>query len=814
MLENINFLSEEKSRWFICISLLYLLIFSAYSNTFFSPPVLDDFHSFIVEPNVYFSSFSLDSLEKIVQTKFGISRFVPMFTFALNHKWGQGSIAVFHITNLVIHFCSVLSILFFLLVIFRFPKINPICNGKKKYSTPLLPFLITGLWALNPVQTNAVTYLVQRMTSLAALFYVLSIAFYLFARLKMVLYGFHYKHLFYYCFSFISAILAFSSKQNSATLPLVIIVAELMFVSSINIKEIFFKKRVLFFLILVAFTSLIVFMKVFPGILQGYDHRHFTLGQRLLTELRVVTSYVFLLLFPLPSFLTLEHDPVLSSTLFSPLTTLLSLLFLLSIVCSGWLVRKKHPLITFGIFWFFINLCIESTFIPLELKFEHRLYLPSVGFYLSLVICGYMLLKKFDSINKIYSQERCALAFVFILFSVFSMLTYSRNMVWQDAVTLYQVCVKKAPMKARNHSNLACAYAGIGEYDKAIDESEKAISLGKKGYEEYWVSASNIISSKANKGDYQKAIERGEKLLQEAPSWAKKNSYWSFLIKMGDIYLHEGKILLAYNRFLQSLSFLSICEDMPYKPLVETKIITCLRKTVEIGGETAKKLNIDVNSPVAIPEKMAGIFFSLNDYGQTLKYCQIVLNEYPDSKKCKMIKQTIENIKLANNKQKDKGTLKSKYVFHAFTSKFNFCMAAAFILEKSDVPANNLIDFLLTKAKESYPDSPDIYILSSWLLYKNCKFDAAIEEIDQAIILDPNFAQPWVNRGLYFLAKGCGEEAVAAFQTALKMYPGYPHKNKLLGMIRAAEKIGSSDSTFSVNQTNRGECREIYKKRS
>jgi len=814
MLEKINFLPGRKSRWFICLALLYVLLFSAYSNTFFSPPVLDDFHTFIIEPNVYFSSFSFDSLGKIVQTKFGISRFVPMFTFALNHKWGQGNIVVFHITNLVIHFCSVLSILFLLLVIFRFPKINPIYNGEKKYPTPLLPFLIAGLWALNPVQTNAVTYLVQRMTSLAALFYVLSIAFYLFARLKQVLYGFHYKYLPYYFFSFVSALFSFFSKQNSATLPLLILVAEFTLVNTIDLKKLFSKKRVLFFSILVGFILSVVFIKVVPGILQGYDHRHFTLSQRLLTELRVVTSYIFLLLFPLPCFMNFEHDVLLSTSLFSPLTTLFSLFFLLFIICLGWIARKKDPLIAFGIFWFFINLLIESTFIPLELMFEHRLYLPSVGFYVSLVLAGYMAVKRIVQINKIYSPDKCALAFAFILFSIFSMLTYSRNMAWQDAVTLYQDCVKKAPMKARNHSNLANAYAGIGEYDKAIRESEKAISLGIKGYEEYWVSAANIISSEANKENYSKAIKEGEKLLKEAPKWAKKNSYWSFLVEMGDIYLHEKKILLVYNKFLQSLSFLAICEDMPYKPLVEAKIIKSLQEAAKIGGKIAEKLNIDSDSPVAIPEKMANIFYSLNDYDQAYKYCQVGLNEYPDSAKCKKIKQEINDFRLANSKQKDKGTLKSKYVFHAFNSRFNFYMAIAYLLEKTYVSADSVVNFALTRARDLFPDSADVYILSSWLLYKNGKFEAAIREIDQAITLDPGFAQLWVNRGLYCMAKGNGKEAVVAFRKVLKMYPGYPHKNKLLGMISVAEKIGGSDSASSISQVNRGGNNEICKKNS
>ena len=87
------------------------------------------------------------------------------------------------------------------------------------------------------------------------------------------------------------------------------------------------------------------------------------------------------------------------------------------------------------------------------------------------------------------------ICFAVIACSCLSLLTYSRNMVWFDTVSLYNDCIYKAPNKARTHSNLATAWIKKGEYNKALLEAEMAIALGVKGYEEYWVAACDIISS-------------------------------------------------------------------------------------------------------------------------------------------------------------------------------------------------------------------------------------------------------------------------------------------------------------------------------
>jgi hypothetical protein len=324
-----------------------------------------------------------------------------MLTFALDFKLGKGSIGTFHLTNLVIHFLVAAALFFFLSTLFDSKELNPYIDGRRRFPSPILPFLITGLWALNPVQTNAVTYLVQRMTSLAALFYLLSLGLYLSARWKHREKGLNCIVAVYYSLFFITFLSALMCKQNTATLPIVILLLETVFINPHFIKRVFKNKRLFAFLCLFALAMVLgVFYNLFPNGI-SYTHRHFTLSQRLLTELRVLVSYIFLLLLPLPRFMNLEHDVTISSSLFSPMTTLWSLLFLVLIVGVGWRIRKKYPLISLGIFWFFLNLLMESTIFPLELKFEHRLYLPSVGFYLTLVVIGFILTKNISTLNKI-----------------------------------------------------------------------------------------------------------------------------------------------------------------------------------------------------------------------------------------------------------------------------------------------------------------------------------------------------------------------------------------------------------------------------
>ena len=785
---------------------LLLLVFSAYSNTFQSPPALDDFHSFVEEPKLQIESFSLIKLKDLTQTEFGYSRLLPMATFAWDFYWGKGHISAFHATNLAIHYACLGAVIFFLLTLFRclrsqFPDEIP-----GRFPVFWLVFFIAGIWALNPVQTNAVTYLVQRMTSLAAMFYLLSFSFYMNARLRQQHKGKRLMVVFLYFLTGITALGAFLSKQNSATLPLLIILAEILFFTPDLIQRLLRRKLLsAFFAILVIIGGVCFFYSLLPSLLSGYDHRNFTLPQRLLTELRIVSSYILLLILPLPQFMNLEHDPTLSMSLFSPPSTFFALIFLSILVLIAWKTRNRQRLVSFGISWFLINLMIESTIIPLELKFEHRLYLPSIGFYLALGTVFIMLLNTLVQIKKVTISATIVVSCGFIILSVFSSMTYIRNNCWVDNVALYSDCVAKAPMKARNHSNLSRAYAGIGDYDRAIVEAEQAITLGKQHHEEYWVSACNIISAYVAKGNIEQAVSEGERLIQDAPSQAKQNAYPLVLHNLGDAYLKSGDYTAAYNTFLKALDFMCRCDDLPYLPAIENDMLTVLHKVNKSRDKVAKNLGLELGSKASIYAEMALLTYECDRLDRALYYCDLGLREDSASLQCNEIKNKVKVVSAANELQQQKGTLKNKYLYHPVQSRFNLFMVTAYLIERMDISVDMLLDYCLNQAERLNHDSPDVYLLRSWNLYQKKDYEEALKQIDEGIQLDPEYAHLWVNRGIYALAVGKVQVALSSFKKSLSLYPGYPHKDKVMAMITAAEKLSKQKSYSSVNHRQSGD---------
>lgn len=766
-----------------------LLVLSAYSNTLYVPFVLDDIHSFVEEPKVLGFTFDFAGFESLATTEFGVLRFLPMLTFALDFKWGGGSLAAFHITNIVIHLLATLSLLFLLQSLFLFPKLKlSFQTDESRNQSALLVVFVVGLWSLSPVQTNAVTYIVQRMTSIATLFYFLSFGCYLRGRFYHYRDGMAKKVLFFYLFSSIFLLCAMLSKEIFATWPVMIFLVEWLLIENSGLFVTLKKHKKI--VACVAFLLFIVICyKFYNGwLLGGYARRHFTLSERLLTQLRIVSSYCWILLLPLPGWLNLEHDVTLSTSLFSPLTTFFSLIFIVSIIYVAWKTKDKRPLIAFAVFWFFINLLIESTVIALELKFEHRLYLPSVGFYLALVLAVRELYVYFYGDNFSLNRIKIFISVVIIVCSGLSFLTYTRNIVWGDAVSLWQDCIVKAPDKARTHSNLATAWLKKGEYQKALDEGEKTINLGIKGYEEYWVAACDIVGSLTKMGEPEKAAKRGELLLEEAPERAKKNSYPLFIFNIGEAYFLDSEYQLAFNCFLNGYK-LCYRNDLPQVAGFEQSMARALNAGLEqeFQFDPGMKLNRE-NLDIAVDEKMAQIFFKLNNYDLALKYTEKVMLKDDTSLVAEKMRNEIKQISLSNKQQKVLGTLKEKYFSHPFASQFNFFMALSYVLEKYDIPADRFLRYCLRQAEALNDSSPDLYIIKSWYFYKLEEYAKAVEVIDQGIKLKPDYAKLWVNRGIYALALK-SSDAYDNFNKALTLYPGYPHRAKILAMQSLAEEL-------------------------
>lgn len=484
-----------------------------YSNTFSVPFVFDDVLTIVENPFVRDLSLSADSGRAVLSTEHGVLRVlvslrpIGNLTFALNYALHGFELWGYHLVNLIIHIVN--AFLVYLLVRFSF--------GTPRMKDPLpeaLPgmagFFAAILFAVHPVQTQAVTYIVQRYASLAAFFYLLSLVTYMQwrrgvrmtddrgqmaedrqkrtdnrqqtteDRWKTV----KIKPAIWYLASIISAILAMKTKEIAFTLPLVIALYEFLFFDGET------RKRVLFLL------PLLLTMPLIPLTLAGIDRPYAGLAGNvndlekvltimspwdyLLTQFRVIVTYVRLLIVPVNQ--NLDYDYPVYHSLFIP-EVFFSFLFLLSFFVLGvyllYRARTGNPalrLISFGIFWFFITLSVESSLLPIrDVIFEHRVYLPSVGFFLAVTVSVFLIANGLRTAWR--TAVTAAVAVLFALVLLLAGAAYSRNRVWHDEETLWADVVKKSPNKARGYVNLGSAYGKKGEFHRAIETLSTAIDL-------------------------------------------------------------------------------------------------------------------------------------------------------------------------------------------------------------------------------------------------------------------------------------------------------------------------------------------------
>lgn len=436
---------------------LVALAFIIYSPTINGPFVFDDTSNILHSPAVRITDLSLTALQNAAFGNLLPHRPVANISFALNYLIDQYDVTGYHIVNILTH--ALTAFLLFLFI--RVTQLIIAGPGEKECSR-IVPFVAAIIWLVHPLQSQAVAYIVQRMTSLSSMFYLLSMLLYAYGRLSEVT----RNRVLFLLGAAVAAILALSSKETAATLPLFILLYELYFIQ--NLKWDWFNKRLSVVGLGVGtfMATVIIFLGTnpFARILAGYEGRHFTLLQRVLTELRVVVVYMSQILFPHPSRLSLEHDIPLSFSLLSPATTLYAAVFLATLAGVAIWQAKKEPLLSFAVIWYLGNLIIESSIIGLEIIFEHRNYLPSMFFILLLVIIGDRLIRS--------NTAKSVLVCMIVLF--LSLWTYERSIVWADDEVLIRDCINKAPKKYRMYYNLGTFLSEQARYDEAISTFKQA----------------------------------------------------------------------------------------------------------------------------------------------------------------------------------------------------------------------------------------------------------------------------------------------------------------------------------------------------
>lgn len=485
-----NMNNSQKYKRFFHFILLGSLILVCYSNTFNSSWHFDDIPNITENKNIqlHIHNLSWEKLKKVVKSDLDtrVIRPVASYTFAINYIISQYDTWSYHIVNICIHLiCAFIVYLVF------WESLNLISkdyhDSLSAISLSDIALLGAILWALHPIQTQAVTYIVQRVASMSAMFYM--IAFYCYIRFRL------HKGIFGKIGLIVLVLmfwgLALGSKENTALLPLAILGYEVAFFNfSFWRNRKIFVPVAAFILILFLGMCLLKGVEIFKFLTTAYPNRPFTMEQRLLTEPIILLQYIFLILCPLADYLSIESDIVASTSLITPPVTLASLIIVTGMLIFSLRYLKRFPIICYSIFFYFSNHIVESSFIGLELYFEHRNYLPSVFIYLAVAFYLIRLSLFFQQAQNIFLRNLMIITITVIIVSEGNA-SYLRNDMYIDEITLLEDAAKKAPLNARPFVSLGAKYLELKQYEKATYNLKKAEDLYNEYPDRYmkrWIS--------------------------------------------------------------------------------------------------------------------------------------------------------------------------------------------------------------------------------------------------------------------------------------------------------------------------------------
>ena len=523
------------------ILVLSVIICSIYWSSLHGSWHFDDIPNITENPYLHLDKLSWNGIKRALfsdQRNPGkLYRPISCLSFALNYYFGRLDVFGYHLVNILIHLFTSIFLFLFIYHTLNLPSLR-IKYASNSYAVAILA---TMLWTINPIQTQAVTYIVQRMATLAGMFYIMGMYFYLKSRTAVKKRD---KTLFI-ILCFMTFVMAVGSKENAVMLPISLLLYEGLIIQK-EISENFKKNIKILFIVsgsflFLYFIYLYLSNEPFFSFLSGYRNRPFTLIQRLLTEPRIIIFYISLLMYPMLGRLSIAHSIQISTSPYNPISTSLSMLFIVGSVVYLIYKARKYPLFSFCYLFFLLNHLIESSIIPLELIFEHRNYIPSMMFFVPIAIGFCILLER-------YAQKRIMktiiAAFIVFLMIGFGHTTFMRNFTWKSWESLWMDAAEKAPDQFRVHHNLGMYYKDHGFKEEAIYEFKKALrSPGIHRNNEVIVSLYQLGQLYYDLQD----LEEAEVYFQKAVSI--KHNFSHALISLASIYDKRGKTDLA-NQYL------------------------------------------------------------------------------------------------------------------------------------------------------------------------------------------------------------------------------------------------------------------------
>lgn len=498
-----------KNNRILLPALIILISLLAYLNAVNNQFVFDDFdavvnNSFIKDWKNFPSLFS----KKYFQTSGEFSyRPVVTLSYFIDYSIWRLNPHGYHLTNLLIHVSNTLLSFYLILQLTQDNKIAGV---------------ISLLFSVHPILTEAVNSIGFREDLLCASFFVLTVLFYG----KQYTSG--YKKT---CYGIALTAYAFSlfSKEMAISLPLIIFIVDMLIPQS----QLSLKKRLLrhysgFVFISGGYLALrFVFLKnatvsaAYPG--NSLVTNFFTMS-------KVIASYIKLWFFPVV--LNADYHVTLETSAARPSFLLPFALLICVVLITVRLYFKKQRECAFFILWTFITLSPVMNLLPIgAIMAERYLYLPSLGFC---GLLGVVILKFHACIYLLYRPllKACIIIITIFYFS----LTVKRNEIWSDSHTLWYCTVRDTSCSSTAHNNLGVMYFRNGMLDRAIEEYNTALLKASETQKPYSLAHYNLGIAYERKGMYDAAIsEYGDALRIGPINGDTINDLGILLIKTGRV---------------------------------------------------------------------------------------------------------------------------------------------------------------------------------------------------------------------------------------------------------------------------------------
>jgi len=451
---------NDLQKWFPALFLFLILIvsYSVYSPGIKGGFLFDDYAN-LQDMGDYGGVRDWETFKAFVFTGYSgpLGRPISLASFLLDDNAWPSNAEGFKETNIKIHLLCGLCLCWLILHLMRL-------MGRNENQAIWTAILTATIWLLHPFLLSTTLYVVQRMAQLATLFIFAGLIAYLYGRLLLTQ-GYLFKAYIWMSSGLvIGSVLAVFSKENGILLPLLAWVIEIAIPAKNKKPDV--KWQWVFFGLPILVISYLC-LRTITFVSHPWAGRPFNQIERLLSECRIIWEYLYYLFMPHIEGRGLFQDGYeISTNLINPPVTLIAVLGIGCLVILGVMSRKKYPLLSIAILFYMASHVIESTFIPLELYFEHRNYIGAGLIFLPLVASLVEAKRISTSVKSII---------VIAIITTLGFLTFQRALLWSNTFFLEKYWALSAPESPRAQNKLASIYFNSGQKDKGFALIEAAM---------------------------------------------------------------------------------------------------------------------------------------------------------------------------------------------------------------------------------------------------------------------------------------------------------------------------------------------------